>query len=119
MRIRQAADATDAQVTVLRLAARLEPASAIRASTPWTTARHRRWSRSTSSSPTRSLIRRRMQGGQGTFRDGDEVGMVALAPDHHRQAPRVAFYSRDFDDVRETVAFVRDRVLLASAARRS
>ena len=30
--------------------------------------------------------------------------------------PRVAVYSRDFEDVRETVAFVRDRVLLATSA---
>ena len=56
---------------------------------------------------------RRLQRGYGTFRD-EEVGMVAQRISGPRRRPRVAFYSRDFDDVQETVAFVRNRVLLAT-----
>ena len=62
----------------------------------------------------RALIRRRTQAGYGTFRD-EEVGMVAQPLTTAGNLPRVAFYSRDFDDVQETVAFVRDRVLLATS----
>jgi two-component system OmpR family sensor kinase len=63
----------------------------------------------------RALILRRTQVGYGTFR-GEEIGMVAQPLRTRSKLPRVAFYSRDFDDVRETVAFVRDRVLLAASA---
>ena len=42
--------------------------------------------------------------------------MVAEPLSTASKLPRVAFYSRDFDDVRETVAFVRERVLLATSA---
>jgi signal transduction histidine kinase len=111
-RIRQAADATDAQVTVR----------------DW----QRNWSpeRNPGFYPVddgkapvpfdeplaqRALILRRMQGGYGTFR-GDEIGMVAQPLTTRGKLPRVAFYSRDFEDVRETVAFVRDRVLIATSA---
>ena len=41
----------------------------------------------------------------------------AAHPD--RRPPRVALYSRSLEDVRETVAFVRDRVLLAARRARS
>ena len=111
-RIRQAADATDAQVTVR----------------DW----QRDWSpeRNPGFYPVddgkgpvrfdeplaqRALILRRMQAGYGTYR-GEEIGMVAQPLTTRGKLPRVAFYSRDFDDVRETVAFVRDRVLLAASA---
>jgi two-component system, OmpR family, sensor kinase len=111
-RIRQAADATDAQVTVR----------------DW----QRDWSpeRNPGFYPVddgkapvpfdeplaqRALILRRMQAEYGTFR-GEEIGMVAQPLTTRGQLPRVAFYSRDFNDVRETVAFVRDRVLLAASA---
>jgi two-component system OmpR family sensor kinase len=111
-RIRQAADATDAQVTVR----------------DW----QRDWSpeRNPGFYPVddgkapvpfdeplaqRALILRRMQAEYGTFR-GEEIGMVAQPLTTRGKLPRVAFYSRDFDDVRETVAFVRDRVLLAASA---
>ena len=49
------------------------------------------------------------------FRD-EQVGMVVQPLRAAGKLPRVAVYSRDFEDVRETVAFVRDRVLLATSA---
>jgi signal transduction histidine kinase len=63
----------------------------------------------------RALILHRTQVGYDTFRD-EEVGMVAQPLRTTGKLPRVAVYSRDFADVRETVAFVRDRVLLAASA---
>jgi two-component system OmpR family sensor kinase len=63
----------------------------------------------------RALTRRRTLVGYDTFRD-EEVGMVAQPLKTTGKLPRVAVYSRDFEDVQETVAFVRDRVLLAASA---
>jgi signal transduction histidine kinase len=57
---------------------------------------------------------RRMQRGYGTFRD-EEIGMIAQKLSSPGRRARVAFYSRDFEDVQTTVAFVRDRILIASA----
>ena len=57
---------------------------------------------------------RRLQRGYGTFGD-EEVGMVAQRISGPGRRPRVAFYSRDFDDVQETVAFVRNRILIATS----
>ena len=57
---------------------------------------------------------RRMQRGYGTFRD-EEIGMIAQKLKSPGRRSRVAFYSRDFEDVQTTVAFVRDRILIASA----
>jgi signal transduction histidine kinase len=62
----------------------------------------------------RALRTRHIQRGYGTFRDG-EIGMVAQRVKSPSGRARVAFYSRDFEDVQETVAFVRKRVLLATA----
>jgi two-component system, OmpR family, sensor kinase len=115
VRIRQAADATDAQVTVMDWQRR------------WSPERNPGFypvddSKSSALVPfdeqlaQRSLIRRRMQVGYGTSTRGEELGMVAQPLTTTGKLPRVAFYSRDFDDVRETVAFVRDRVLLATSA---
>lgn len=56
---------------------------------------------------------RRLQSAFGRSRD-EEIGMVALRLDSPGERARVAFFSRDFNDVQETVAFVRDRVLLAA-----
>jgi two-component system, OmpR family, sensor kinase len=115
VRIRQAADATDAQVTVMDWQRRWSPErnpgfypvddSKSSALVPFDEQLARR-----------SLIRRRMQVGYGTSTRGEELGMVAQPLTTTGKLPRVAFYSRDFDDVRETVAFVRDRVLLATSA---
>ena len=115
VRIRQAADATDAQVTVMDWQRHWSPErnpgfypvddSKTSALVPFD-----------EKLAERSLIRRRLQSGYGTSRDGDEIGMVAQPLTTTSKLPRVAFYSRDFDDVRETVAFVRDRVLLATSA---
>jgi two-component system, OmpR family, sensor kinase len=63
----------------------------------------------------RALILRKTQVGYDTFR-GEEVGMVAQPLRTAGKLPRVAVYSRDFEDVQATVAFVRDRVLLAASA---
>jgi two-component system, OmpR family, sensor kinase len=57
---------------------------------------------------------RHVQALYGTFRD-EEIGMVAQRIKSPGKRPRVAFYSRGFDDVRATVSFVRDRVLVATA----
>lgn len=61
----------------------------------------------------RAIASRRIQSGHDFYRD-EEIGMVAQRIDSRGRLPRVAFYSRDFEDVDATVAFVRDRVLLAS-----
>jgi two-component system, OmpR family, sensor kinase len=114
VRIRQAADATDAQVTVRDWQRNWSPErnpgfypvddSKTSALVPFD-----------EQLAQRALILRRRQVGYGTFR-GEEIGMVAQPLTTTGKLPRVAFYSRDFDDVRETVAFVRDRVLLAASA---
>jgi two-component system, OmpR family, sensor kinase len=111
-RIRQAEDATDARVTVRDW------------QRDWTPARNPGfYPVDDASAPVpfndrlaeRALIRRRTQVAYDTFRD-EEVGMVAQPLETTGKLPRVAVYSRDFADVRETVAFVRDRVLLAASA---
>ena len=61
-----------------------------------------------------AILTRRMQRGYGTFRD-EEIGMIAQKLKSPGRRARVAFYSRDFEDVQTTVAFVRDRILIASA----
>jgi signal transduction histidine kinase len=50
----------------------------------------------------------------GTFHD-EEIGMIAQPIKSPGRRARVAFYSRGFEDVRATVSFVRDRVLVATA----
>jgi len=115
VRIRQAADATDAQVTVQDWQRNWSPErnpgfypvddSKTSALVPFDERLAQR-----------ALIRRHMQVGYGTSTRGEEIGMVAQPLTSTGKLPRVAFYSRDFDDVRETVAFVRDRVLLATSA---
>ena len=62
----------------------------------------------------RAIATHRMQSGYDTFR-AEEIGLVAQRLRPRGNKPRVAVYSRDFEDVEETVSFVRDRVLLASA----
>jgi len=119
VRIRQAADATDAKLTVMDWQRNWSPErnpgfypvddSKTSALVPFDERLAQR-----------ALIRRRMQVGYGTStrgeESGEEIGMVAQPLTTTGKLPRVAFYSRDFDDVRETVAFVRDRVLLATSA---
>ncbi len=61
-----------------------------------------------------AIVTRHMQRGYGTFRD-EEVGLIAQKIKSPGRRARVAVYSRDFEDVQTTVAFVRDRVLIASA----
>ncbi len=62
----------------------------------------------------RAILTRRMQDRFTTFRD-EEYGMVAQRIASPNRLPRVAVYSRDLTDVQETVAFVRNRVLIATA----
>ena len=57
---------------------------------------------------------RRTQRGYGTSRD-EEIGMIAQRIKSPGRRARVAFYTRDFEDVETTVTFVRHRVLIASA----
>ena len=62
----------------------------------------------------RAIESHHIQALYGTFRD-EEIGMVAQRIKSFGSRPRVAFYSRGFEDVRATVGFVRDRVLVATA----
>src|SRR5215213_2277151 len=110
-RIRAAEDATDAQVTVRDWQRQRSkernpgfyPVDESDAIVPFDEALARR-----------AIETRRTQRGYGTFRD-EQVGMIAQKIKSPGRRARVAFYSRDFEDVQTTVAFVRDRVLIASA----
>jgi two-component system, OmpR family, sensor kinase len=67
-----------------------------------------------------ALVRRaartsRSQTGFQTFH-GERLGQIAQPLEFAGDTVWVALYSRSFDDVAETVAFVRERVLVASAA---
>jgi two-component system, OmpR family, sensor kinase len=63
----------------------------------------------------------RTQSGFYVFQ-GEDIGMVAqplfnpATPEKERKPERVALYSRDFEEVEQTVAFIRERVLWATAA---
>src|SRR5688500_5430985 len=110
-RIRAAEDATDAQVTVRDWQRKgtkernpgFYPVDESDEIVPFDEALARR-----------AIQTRRIQRGYGTSRD-DEIGMIAQRVKSPARRARVAFYSRDFEDVQTTVAFVRDRVLIASA----
>jgi two-component system, OmpR family, sensor kinase len=111
-RVVAAADATDARVTVR--AWQREPGrdrnpgfyvvDGSRAPVPFNETMARR-----------AITTGRTQHGYDTFRD-EEIGMVVQRLRPRGKRPRVVAYSRDFEDVQETVSFVRDRVLLASGA---
>ena len=62
----------------------------------------------------RAVSSRRMRTGF-TSRDGERLGQIAQPLDYRGRIDWVALYSRSFDDVTETVAFIRDRVLAATA----
>ena len=62
----------------------------------------------------RAIETRRLQDRFNTVGD-EELGMVAQRIDSPNKRPRVVVYSRDLTDVQETVAFVRNRVLIATA----
>jgi two-component system OmpR family sensor kinase len=55
-----------------------------------------------------------LHGAYGTSRD-EQIGMIAQPIKSPGRLPRVALYSIGFEDVQATVAFVRDRVLIATA----
>ena len=61
----------------------------------------------------RAIETRHIQRGYGTSRD-EQIGMIAQRIKSPGRVPRVAFYSIGFEDVQATVAFVRDRVLIAT-----
>jgi two-component system, OmpR family, sensor kinase len=119
-RVRGAADATDARVTVFRwdrsltgpqydlLDLRFKPLfdSGLEKAAPQNDSLARR-----------AIRTRRTQRGYGSFRD-EELAMVVqpLITKGRREPTRLAIYSRDFADVQENVAFVRNRVLLATGA---
>jgi two-component system, OmpR family, sensor kinase len=63
----------------------------------------------------RAVRTRRPQIGFDRFL-GQDVGLVAQPLLLRGEPERVALYSRDFEEVEETVAFIRGRVLLASLA---
>ena len=62
----------------------------------------------------RALQSHHIRRGYGTFRD-EQIGMIAQPIRSPGRRARVAFYSIGFEDVQTTVAFVRDRVLIATA----
>jgi signal transduction histidine kinase len=62
----------------------------------------------------RAIETHHIQRGYATFHD-EEIGMIAQRIKSPGRRARVAFYSRGFEDVQTTVAFVRDRVLIATA----
>ena len=111
LRIRAAEDATDARVTVRDFYRHASddrfpgfaPVGGTEEPVPFDDALARR-----------AIETRQIQRSFGSFRDG-EIGMVAQRVKSPSGRARVAFYSRDFEDVQETVAFVRRRVLLATA----
>ena len=110
----RAEDATDARADGPGLAAPADQGRATRASTRSTRARRSRC-RSTRRSRGVPLRTKHVQRGYGTFHD-EEIGHGRpAASGRPAGAPRVAFYSRGFEDVQATVAFVRDRVLVATA----
>ena len=61
----------------------------------------------------RAVRTRRSESGFATFGGGD-VGLVAQPLLLEGVPQRVALYSRDFEEVEETVSFIRSRVLLAT-----
>jgi two-component system, OmpR family, sensor kinase len=67
-----------------------------------------------------ALARRALERGQAETAlgslGGEELGQLAQPLRLAGQADWVALYSRDFADVEETVSFIRDRVLVATAA---
>ncbi len=62
----------------------------------------------------RAALTKHIQRAYGSFHDED-IGMVAQPIKSPGRRARVAFYSRGFEDVQATVAFVRRRVLIATA----
>ena len=64
----------------------------------------------------RALMSRHVLRAYGTFRD-EQIGMIAQPIKSPGRRARLAFYSIGFEDVQTTVAFVRDRVLIATASR--
>jgi signal transduction histidine kinase len=62
----------------------------------------------------RAIWTHHIQRAYGRF-SNDEVGLVAQRIKSPGRRARVAFYSIGFEDVRATVAFVRERVLIATA----
>jgi two-component system OmpR family sensor kinase len=109
-RISVAEDATDSRVTVQYLQRRrtkkqnpgFYPVPGSREGVPFDPgmARH-------------AIQTHRIQRGYGSFSD-EEIGMVAQRIRSPARRPRVAFYSIGFEDVQATVAFVRERVLIAT-----
>jgi two-component system, OmpR family, sensor kinase len=61
----------------------------------------------------RAIRTRRSQSDFDTFL-GDDIGVVAQPLLLEGEPQRVALYSRDFEEVEDTVAFIRGRVLLAT-----
>jgi two-component system OmpR family sensor kinase len=60
-----------------------------------------------------AILTHHIQRAYGTFSD-EEIGMVAQRIKSPGGRARVAFYSINFEDVQATVAFVRERVLIAT-----
>ena len=117
-RVRQLAEATDARVTLLNWR--------IRSTGPQGNAREYAFyspfdSSEASDYPENARLARRAirtERIQSTFHnfDGQKIGLVAQPLRSEEKIERVVFYSRDLDDVATTVSFVRNRLLLASAA---
>jgi signal transduction histidine kinase len=118
-RVRAAADATDARVTLLDTQdSQVGPQGQAREVRvyPLSDSRENPEQVPTNEALVRRAIRTgRQQSGFTTF-EGRQLGQVAQPLRENDQIAWVALYSRDLDDVAETVSFIRQRLLIATAA---
>ncbi|HKF81259.1 MAG TPA: HAMP domain-containing sensor histidine kinase [Thermoleophilaceae bacterium] len=115
-RVRAAAEATDSRVTLLSIQQSLT-GSGEQGSLRFFVLSDSGEEREVPSQPAiarRAVEKRRVTTGFGEL-NGVEVGQVAQPIDYRGEPGWVALYSRDLGDVAETVSFVRERVLLATA----
>jgi two-component system, OmpR family, sensor kinase len=115
-RVRAAAEATDSRVTLLSIQQSLTGPGE-QASLRFFVLSDSGEEREVPSQPAiarRAVERQRVTTGFGEL-NGVEVGQVAQPIDYRGTPGWVALYSRDLGDVAETVSFVRERVLLATA----
>jgi two-component system, OmpR family, sensor kinase len=111
-RVRAAADAADARLTLLSVQ---RPENGLPLFFPLSDSREQRDVPDNQLLATAAVNEGSPQRGEVSF-GGERLGQLAQPLDFNGDVVWVALYSRSFDDVAETVAFVRDRVLAASAA---
>ncbi|MFN2616663.1 MAG: sensor histidine kinase [Thermoleophilaceae bacterium] len=116
-RVRSAADAASARLTLLGVQqsslGQPEPAQRVRFFVI-TDSREDRRVPLNDAVAGRAVSSRRMRTGFASL-GGDRLGQIAQPLVYRGRIDWVALYSRSFDDVTETVSFIRDRVLAATA----